>query len=130
MRVSGEWWCTGRWVCVKLAGAMQSWLWHGLLTVPPEPTAGLPSMRDQRRPSVGGRGRVRRPCHNGWWCTGRWVCVKLAGAMQSISTTHHSPPGDSPFVFGGRAEPFFGSPVYNGKIVSGQRKPEWWYAVV
>src|SRR6266545_6524029 len=40
-------------------------LWHGLLTVPLFPTAGLPrSPRTQGRPSVRGRGTVRRPCHN------------------------------------------------------------------
>src|SRR5262249_41591868 len=44
-------------------------LWHGLPTVPPGPTEGLPEPVRRRkasgRPSVGGRGTVRRPCHNG-----------------------------------------------------------------
>src|SRR5438874_13479197 len=40
-------------------------LWHGLLTVPPGLTAGLPKpVGSGRRPAVGGRGTVRRPCHN------------------------------------------------------------------
>ena len=39
-------------------------LWHGLLTVPPVPTEGLPRPDATRRPSVGASGTVRRPCHN------------------------------------------------------------------
>ncbi len=43
--------------------------WHGLPTVPRNPTAGLPGPRDSAmgsgRPSVRSCGSVRRPCHNG-----------------------------------------------------------------
>src|SRR5262245_55989163 len=43
-------------------GGPQNVLWHGLPTVTPAPTAGLPS--NGRRPSVGFGGRVGRPGHN------------------------------------------------------------------
>src|SRR5262249_45585405 len=39
-------------------------LWSGLLTRPPGPTEGL--LFENRRPSVGLGGTVRRPCHSSW----------------------------------------------------------------
>src|SRR5439155_3224451 len=57
----------------RCCGTVSTLLWHGLLTVPHAPTAGLPSSTEagdlrsgpwHGRETVPQRGTVGRPCHN------------------------------------------------------------------
>jgi hypothetical protein len=86
-----------------------SLLWHGLRTVP----QARPRVSSSSRETFGRqRGTVRRPCHNRG---GVRVCVKVAGAIQSIpSTPTPLPPGER----GARGQNREGHPVHLSMLPS------------
>src|SRR5262245_4316494 len=59
-------------------------LWHGVLTAPPAPTAGLPRL-DAEETGGPGSGMVRTPCHNTGGCRKRSLKEVLAQGNGSMT---------------------------------------------